>query len=117
MTNLEAILLGLFFGSLTGLVAATFFFFARPLRRMHGKLSTLLGAALMGGSAIGSIILLAIIGDRFGVGRRSDKHYFSLYAFTLAFSVLTALTLRADLKWRKSIRSQRSNWADAQLKS
>jgi hypothetical protein len=103
MTNLEAILLGLFFGSLTGLVVATFFFFARPLRRMHGKLSILLGAALMGGSVIGSIILLAVIGDRFGVGPRSDKHYFSLYAFTLAFGVLMALTLRADLKWRKSI--------------
>jgi MFS family permease len=103
MTNLEATLLGLFLGLLTGLVAATFFFFARPLRRVHGKLSILLGAVLVGGSAIGSIILLAVIGDRFGVSRRSDQHYVSLYAFTLAFSVLVALTLRADLKWRKSI--------------
>jgi hypothetical protein len=103
MTNLEATLLGLSFGSLTGLIAATFFFFARPLRRMHGKLSILLAAFLVGSSAIGSIILLALIGDRCGVGRRSDQHYFSLYAFTLAFSVLAALTLRADLKWRKSL--------------
>jgi MFS family permease len=103
MTNLEATLLGLFFGSLTGLVAATFFFFGRPLRQTHGKLSILLAAVLVGGSAIGSTILLAVIGDRFGVGRRSDPHYFSLYAFSLAFGVIAALTLRADLKWRKSI--------------
>jgi RsiW-degrading membrane proteinase PrsW (M82 family) len=105
MTNLEATLLGLFFGSLTGLVVATFFFYGRTLRQKHGKLSILLATVLVGGSAMGSIVLLAVIGDRFGVGRRSDQHYSSLYAFSLSFAMITVLTLRADLKWRKSLSS------------
>ena len=100
MTNLEATLLGLALGALTGLIGTAFLFFARPLRRTHGKLSTVLGAVLMGGSTIGGIILLAVIGDRFGVSRRSEPLYFSLYSFTFAFLVLTVLTLRADQKWR-----------------
>jgi hypothetical protein len=106
MTSLQASLFGLFFGTLTGLVAAAFFYYGRTFRLKHGKLSILLGAILFGGSALGSIFLLAAIGDRFGVGRQSKQHYLSLYGFLLALAVIEILMIRADLRWRKALPSR-----------
>ena|SRR5215471_19341632 len=108
MTNLQAMLLGFAFGLLAGAITATFLFFTRSARRLWNAFALGLGYVLVGGSALGSILLLFRISDGVGVGRRSAEHYSSLYAYTTCYAIVTFLAIRAELKWRKRIGLQNS---------
>jgi len=103
MTNLQAMLLGFAFGLLAGGVTAAFLYLTRAPRRVRNALALGLGYILVGGSVLGSILLLFSISDHLGVGPRSAEHYFSLYAYMACYAVVTFLAIRAELKWRKRI--------------
>jgi hypothetical protein len=109
MSNLQAIFLGFAFGLLAGGVVGTFLFFTRSARRVRNALALGLGYILVGGSALGSILLLFTISDHLGVSRRSAEHYSSLYAYTVSYATITFLAIRAELRWRKRIGLQNSH--------
>jgi len=108
MTILQAMSLGFACGLLAGGVAAALLFFTRSARRVRNAIALGLGYMLVGGSALGSILLLFSMSDHLGVGRRSAEHYSSLYAYTVCYAIVTFLAIRADLKWRKRIGLQNS---------
>jgi hypothetical protein len=103
MTSLEAILLGAMLGTLAASVTALFLFFTRSARRVRNMLAIGAGYVFVGGSAIGSLILLLSIGDQLGVGRKSSQHAFALDAYLVAYGASTLLAGRAELRWRKSV--------------
>lgn len=103
MTNVQAMFMGLAFALFAGGVTAAFLFFTRSARRMRNVLALGLGYILVGGSALGSILLLFSISDHLGVGRRSAEHYSSLYAYTVCYAVVMFLAIKAELRWRKRI--------------
>jgi hypothetical protein len=106
MTNFEAAFVGCMLGILAASVSSLFMFLARSARIVRNMLAIGTGYVLIGSSAIGSLILLLSITNRLGIARKSSQREFALYAYTIPYAVISFLTIRAELKWRKSIRPQ-----------
>jgi len=101
-TQVTGIIAGLVLGvSWTCLVAA-FLYQTRSSRMARNQHVIRLGQILVGGLAVGSLLLLAKLSQRVGLASHTSAHYLSLYAFAFSSSCVIFFTARAEIRWRKS---------------
>jgi len=103
MTTWGAILWGLGLGGSAACVLALFLIFSRERRRVRSPLIVGLGYLLIGRSAIGSLLALLAIGDRFGVDRHDPRHYVTLYSYTISYGCWVFASVLVEVRWRKSV--------------
>jgi len=96
-----SVLLGLTLGSATAIVSALFLFFTRPARRARNLLAIGFGYIVVGGSVIGSLMLLLR-----SVGHHGAQHFFALLTYTITFVCGVLLTAREEIRWRRSVGSR-----------
>jgi hypothetical protein len=98
------ILLGLVLGSWASGVWGWFFWFTRPYRKARSLFAFAATYFVIAVSSLGSLWLLLGTLERIGVGR-APQGYAALYAWTIGFIGVAILAMRAEMKWRKSIRT------------
>src|ERR1700686_2373714 len=103
MATWEAVLLGLGLGGLAAGVLGLFLVVSRALRRVRNPVAISIGYIVVGASAIGSLLGLLAIGDRFGVDRHGPQHYAALYAYTVSYGCGVFASIWGEVKWRKSV--------------
>ena len=98
----SGISLGFILGALTWGLIGALFFFSRPQRRVGNRIVIYIGYLVIGGSSVGSVILLGQISEHLGITKASagDAALWA-YAVSVVFGVF--LIIRIELKWRKSV--------------
>ena len=98
MSDPEAIIWGLCFGSLSGSILFFYLLLTRASRRLRNKLALLAGYVLIPGSAIGCLLLLFQV-----ISGHSPQQRIAQVAYTISFAVVGVLGLRSQLRWRKVV--------------
>ncbi len=96
-----AILLGLVLGSWASGISGWFFWFTRPYRKARNLLVMGFGYVVIGVSSVGSLWLLLGTSERMGTARKPEG-YAALYAWTISFICVVILTVKSEIKWRRS---------------
>jgi hypothetical protein len=77
---------------------------SRPYRKIRNRIVIHVGQAFVGISGIGGLLVVQELEQRFSIERRSSSHYALLYAYVFGLLCVVVFTLRAEFRWRRSVR-------------
>jgi len=101
--TLIAALAGILLGCALAGAMCWYLLLSRPYRKVNNRIAIRLGQLLALVSIGGGLLLLQVLDAQWGIKCHSSPYYAALWAYLFGWICVMFFTLRADLRWQKSV--------------